>query len=90
MTATSPVTIADSDEGPLISGDQFGRFTALAAPVEARGRRLVLVSSTQVDSVLPTVPDSRDALQVDNDGESGHGEQQDSDSQKAGRRMSLM
>ena len=41
-----PVTIAESDEGPLMSGDQFGRFTALAAPVEARGRRLVLVSST--------------------------------------------
>ena len=65
-----PVTIAESDEGPLMSDDLFGRFTALAAPVEARGRRLVLVSSTQVDSVLPTVPDSRDALQVDNDGES--------------------
>ena len=58
-----PVTIAEPDEGPLMSNDQFGRFTALAAPVEARGIRLVLVSSTQVDSVLPTVPDSRDTLQ---------------------------
>ena len=65
-----PVTIAEPDEGPLMSDDQFGRFIALAAPVEARDKRLVLKSSTQVDSVLPTVPDSRDALQVDNDGES--------------------
>ena len=43
-----PVTIADSDEGPLMPGDQLGRFTS-----RGRGRRLVLVSSTQVDSVLP-------------------------------------
>ena len=50
-------------------GKRFGRFTAWAVPFEARGRRLVLVSPTQVDSVVPTVPDSRDAVQVDKDGE---------------------
>ena len=64
-----PVTIADLDEAPLLRGDRFGRFTALAAPVEARGKRSVLVSSTQVDSVVPTVPDSSDAVQVNNVGE---------------------
>ena len=30
-----PVTITDSDEGPLTSADLFRRFTAWAAPVEA-------------------------------------------------------
>ena len=32
----------------------------------------------RVDSVVPTVPDSRDAMQVDTDGEAFMDEQQDS------------
>ena len=50
-------------------GKRLGRFAALAAPSDARRRRWVLASSTQVDSVVPTVPDSGDAVQVDRDGE---------------------
>ena len=43
---------------------QFGRFTALAEPTKPQCRRLVLVSSTQVDPVPTTVPDSVDVVHV--------------------------
>ena len=42
-----PVTIAEPDEGPLMFNDEFGRFIALVAPVEARGRDC---RDTQVDN----------------------------------------
>ena len=50
---------------------QFGRFTVLAEPTKPRSRRLVLVSSTQVD-VPTTVPDSVDVVHVNlTDGDVG-------------------
>ena len=48
-------------ESPGVPRQQFGRFTALAEPTEPPRRRLVLVSSTQVDPVPSTVPDSVDS-----------------------------
>ena len=51
---------------------QFGRFTALAEPTKPQCRRLVLVSSTLVDLVPTTVPDSVDVVHVNlNVGEVG-------------------
>ena len=46
---------------PGVPRQRFGRFTALAEPTEPPRRRLVLVSSTQVDPVPLTVPDSVDS-----------------------------
>ena len=51
---------------------QFGRFAALAEPTKPQSRRLVLVSSTQVDPVPPTVPESVDVVHVNLTGRWAH------------------
>ena len=69
--------IEDDDRGTahdnpsLVLLGQVNNFTALAEPTKPRSRRLVLVSSTQVD-VPTTVPDSVDVVHVNlTDGEVG-------------------
>ena len=64
-------TAHDSRLGVVGPIQQFGRFTTLAEPTKPRSRRLVLVSSTQVD-MPTTVPDSVDVVHVNlTDGDVG-------------------
>ena len=53
--------IRDTDSEDGVRRERFGRFTAFTEPTEPPRRRLVLVSSTQVDPVPPTVLDSVDS-----------------------------